>query len=194
MADAVIHSAPPPPKATDDPRTRHLIAALQRGKSLPRRLSTSAPAASMATAPAQGDRDAAAGAHSRRGRARRVDAERSCAASAREADCAASASCAHPASMPPTACRWSACAGLPLMLRAEDSHTNHIHADDLGRACVAALCAGRANRAYNVSDDSALGDGRMVRPAGRLPLRCRARRGCRARRRGAYCRRCSGRS
>ena len=45
---------------------------------------------------------------------------------------------------------------LPLMLHAEDSHTNHIHADDLGRACIAALARGRANRAYNINDDSSL--------------------------------------
>ena len=45
------------------------------------------------------------------------------------------------------------------MLHAEDSHTNHIHADDLGRACSAALARGRANRVYNINDDSALAMG-----------------------------------
>jgi nucleoside-diphosphate-sugar epimerase len=34
--------------------------------------------------------------------------------------------------------------------------TNHIHADDLAAACVAALRRGGANRAYNAVDDSAL--------------------------------------
>ena len=32
--------------------------------------------------------------------------------------------------------------------------TNHIHADDLARATVAALFRGRPNRAYNVTDDA----------------------------------------
>ena len=32
--------------------------------------------------------------------------------------------------------------------------TNHIHADDLARATVAALFHGRPNRAYNVTDDA----------------------------------------
>ena len=36
----------------------------------------------------------------------------------------------------------------------DDVYTNHIHADDLARAVVAALYRGRPNRAYNVSDDS----------------------------------------
>jgi nucleoside-diphosphate-sugar epimerase len=48
---------------------------------------------------------------------------------------------------------------LPLMLHEEDSYTNHIHADDLGRACIAALARGRPNRAYNINDDSALAMG-----------------------------------
>ncbi|WP_294994149.1 NAD(P)H-binding protein, partial [Sulfuritalea sp.] len=38
IADAVIHSAPPPAQGSGDSRTRNLLAALQRGKSLPRRL------------------------------------------------------------------------------------------------------------------------------------------------------------
>ena len=42
-------------------------------------------------------------------------------------------------------------------LRAEDDvYTNHIHADDLARACVAALMRGKPQRAVNVSDDSIL--------------------------------------
>jgi nucleoside-diphosphate-sugar epimerase len=45
------------------------------------------------------------------------------------------------------------------MLHEEDSYTNHIHADDLGRACIAALARGRPNRAYNINDDSALAMG-----------------------------------
>jgi nucleoside-diphosphate-sugar epimerase len=42
------------------------------------------------------------------------------------------------------------------VLRAdEDVFTNHVHAEDLGRACIAALRRGRCNRAYHASDDSA---------------------------------------
>ncbi len=46
--------------------------------------------------------------------------------------------------------------GTPVFAADEDSYTNHIHAEDLGRACIAALGRGRANRIYNVSDDSDL--------------------------------------
>ena len=43
------------------------------------------------------------------------------------------------------------------MLRAEDDvYTNHIHADDLARACVAALWRGGPQRVFHVSDDSEL--------------------------------------
>ena len=41
------------------------------------------------------------------------------------------------------------------MLAAKDDvYTNHIHADDLARACLAALWRGKSQRIYNVNDDS----------------------------------------
>ncbi len=43
------------------------------------------------------------------------------------------------------------------VLRAQDDvYTNHIHADDLARACAAALLHGRPQRVLHVSDDSQL--------------------------------------
>jgi nucleoside-diphosphate-sugar epimerase len=44
--------------------------------------------------------------------------------------------------------------GTPALAADADVYTNHIHADDLARAVIAALYHGRPNRAYNVSDDS----------------------------------------
>ena len=44
--------------------------------------------------------------------------------------------------------------GTPVLAAQDDVYTNHIHADDLARACVAALWRGRPQRAYNVADDS----------------------------------------
>ena len=44
----------------------------------------------------------------------------------------------------------------PVLRSAEDVYTNHIHADDLARACVAALWRGKAQRVYNVNDDTTL--------------------------------------
>ncbi|WP_394756616.1 SDR family oxidoreductase [Rhodoferax sp.] len=43
--------------------------------------------------------------------------------------------------------------GTPVLQAADDVYTNHIHADDLARACVAALWRARAQRVYNVNDD-----------------------------------------
>ena len=46
--------------------------------------------------------------------------------------------------------------GLPVLEQADDVYTNHIHADDLARACVAALWRGRPQRIYHASDDTEL--------------------------------------
>ncbi len=43
--------------------------------------------------------------------------------------------------------------GTPAIVAAEDSYTNHIHADDLARIIVATLRHGRPNRVYHASDD-----------------------------------------
>ncbi|HCE94797.1 MAG: NAD(P)-dependent oxidoreductase [Burkholderiales bacterium GWA2_64_37] len=42
--------------------------------------------------------------------------------------------------------------GTPVLVAEDDVFTNHIHADDLARACVAAVWKGRPQRTYNVSD------------------------------------------
>jgi len=44
--------------------------------------------------------------------------------------------------------------GTPALREEDDVYTNHIHADDLAAACVAALERGGDGRIYNVSDDS----------------------------------------
>ncbi len=46
--------------------------------------------------------------------------------------------------------------GTPVMVAEDDVYTNHIHADDLARACVAALWRGKPQRSTNVSDDTDL--------------------------------------
>ena len=46
--------------------------------------------------------------------------------------------------------------GTPVLRAEDDVYTNHIHADDLARACIAALWHGRPQRVYNVNDDTAL--------------------------------------
>lgn len=44
--------------------------------------------------------------------------------------------------------------GTPVLQALDDVYTNHIHADDLARACMLALWRGRAQRVLNISDDT----------------------------------------
>jgi nucleoside-diphosphate-sugar epimerase len=46
--------------------------------------------------------------------------------------------------------------GTPVLQASDDVYTNHIHADDLARACIAALWRGRPGRVYNVNDGTCL--------------------------------------
>jgi nucleoside-diphosphate-sugar epimerase len=46
--------------------------------------------------------------------------------------------------------------GTPVLCAADDVYTNHIHADDLARACVAALYRGLPQRVLHVCDDTEL--------------------------------------
>jgi nucleoside-diphosphate-sugar epimerase len=46
--------------------------------------------------------------------------------------------------------------GTPVLRASDDVYTNHIHADDLARACVATLWRGAAQRVYHASDDTEL--------------------------------------
>ncbi|RZJ25970.1 MAG: NAD-dependent epimerase/dehydratase family protein [Haliea sp.] len=46
--------------------------------------------------------------------------------------------------------------GTPVLQQPDDVYTNHIHADDLARACLAALWRGKPQRVTNASDDTEL--------------------------------------
>jgi nucleoside-diphosphate-sugar epimerase len=46
--------------------------------------------------------------------------------------------------------------GTPVLAAKDDVFTNHIHANDLARACVAALWRGKPQRVVNVTDDTDL--------------------------------------
>jgi nucleoside-diphosphate-sugar epimerase len=62
--------------------------------------------------------------------------------------------------------------GTPTLNPADDGYTNHIHADDLARACIAALWRGRAQRVVHVCDDSDMKTGDyydLVADLSRLP-------------------------
>jgi nucleoside-diphosphate-sugar epimerase len=44
--------------------------------------------------------------------------------------------------------------GTPVLLAKDDVYTNHIHANDLARACMLALWRGRPQRSLNICDDT----------------------------------------
>ena len=46
--------------------------------------------------------------------------------------------------------------GTPVLLADDDVYTNHIHADDLARACLAAMWRGKPQRVTHASDDTRL--------------------------------------
>jgi nucleoside-diphosphate-sugar epimerase len=156
LADCVLHLAPPPGSGGRDTRTRNLLAALSKGKSLPRSLIY------VSTTGVYGDCGGAVIDETRRlnpqsSRAgRRVDAERVLRAWGRRTGVAVSilrAPGIYAADRLPVERLQKA---IPALVASDDVYTNHIHADDLAAACIAALRRGRANRAYNVVDDSDL--------------------------------------
>ena len=160
LAESVLHLAPPPNAGERDPRTRHLLAALSRpqGKrgSLPRRLIY------VSTTGVYGDCGGARIDETRplqpesaRAR-RRVDAERALRRWAAQTGVAVSILRAPGIYAADRLPLERLDKGTPALVAADDVYTNHIHADDLAAACVAALRRGAASRSYNVVDDSDL--------------------------------------
>ena len=153
---AVLHFAPPPPSGRDDPRTQKLIAALARARIIPQRF------VYISTSGVYGDCAGAhvAETHVRRAQTprarRRVAAEDRLRAWARaygvQLAILRAPGIYAPTRLPLDRIRQ----GTPVLAAEDDVFTNHIHADDLARATVAAMFRGRPNRAYNVTDDAQL--------------------------------------
>jgi nucleoside-diphosphate-sugar epimerase len=153
IADAVLHSAPPPNEGGDDPRTKHLLATLARARSLPRTLvyiSTSGVYGDCAGAVVRESRPCRA--NTARAR-RRVAAETRARAAGRRGMrvCILRAPGIYAADRLPLE---RVRRGDPVLNADEDVFTNHIHADDLATACAVALERGGANRCYNICDDT----------------------------------------
>jgi nucleoside-diphosphate-sugar epimerase len=160
IADAVLHLAPPPNTGMHDTRTRNLFGVLshRRGRTsnLPKRLvyiSTSGVYGDCAGARVSETHSLKA--TSPRAR-RRVDAEvqvRDWAKRNGVNACILRVPGIYAADRLPLDRLQQ---GTPGIIGSEDSYTNHIHADDLARICVAALRRGKTCRAYHASDDSQL--------------------------------------
>jgi len=153
---AVLHFAPPPSEGRDDPRTQKLVAALTRARIIPQRF------VYISTSGVYGD---CAGAHVTETHARRAQTPRARRRVAAEDRLRAWASdhgvrlaiLRAPGIYAETRLPLDRIKqGTPVLAADDDVYTNHIHADDLARATVAAMFHGRPNRAYNVTDDAQL--------------------------------------
>jgi len=157
-ADVVLHLAPPQAIGPQDLRTRHLLQALAR-RPAPRRIvyaSTTGVYGDCAGARFDETRTTAPATDRAR---RRVDAEAQLRRFGRVFGTAVTLlrvpgiyasdrAGGHPRERLATA--------KPVLRREDDVYTNHIHADDLARACVLALVRGLPQRVLHVCDDSEL--------------------------------------
>ncbi len=156
LADAVLVLAPPPAAGTTDPRMRALL----------RALSLRTPPGVVVYASTTGvygdcrgdwvDETRAVRPGTDRAR-RRVDAERHLRAWARVTGARATVlripgiyAPDRDGGRPQDRVRR----GTPSLAAADDGYTNHVHADDLARACIAALWRGQPQRVLQVCDDS----------------------------------------
>ncbi len=151
---AVLHFAPPPAEGRDDPRTQRLIASLSRARIIPQRfvyISTSGVYGDCAGARVDETRVRRAQTPRAKRRVAAEDRLRAWAARHRVQLAVLRAPGIYAASRLPLDRIKLA---TPVLAPEHDVYTNHIHADDLARAAVAAIFHGRVNRAYNVTDDS----------------------------------------
>ena len=158
LADAVLHLAPPLGQGASDTRTQALLRALSRGGRVQRLVYASTSGVYGDCAGARFDETRAVNPTTDRAR-RRVDAEAQVRGFGRRTGArvtvlripgiyASNRPGGHP--------RERLQRGTPVLVAADDVHTNHIHADDLAGACVAALWRGRPQRVLHASDDTEL--------------------------------------
>ncbi|MBL0151454.1 MAG: NAD(P)H-binding protein [Ideonella sp.] len=170
LADAVLHLAPPPGQGAHDPRTAALVAALARGGRARCLVYGSTSGVYGDAGGARFDETRAVAPATDRAR-RRVDAEARLRAHGRTCGVrvcilripgiyASDRVGGHP--------RERLARGTPVLRPQDDVFTNHIHADDLARACVAALYRGLPQRVVHASDDTELTMGAYFELAAQL--------------------------
>ena len=158
LASRVLHLAPPPGEGWGDPRTQALTRALHR---------RSAPMALVygSTSGVYGDCGGELATETRAAHAgtpratRRIDAEKTIRFFGRSAQVRSSI-LRIPGIYAPDREGGTPHArllkGTPVLIADDDVYTNHIHADDLARACIKALWRGQPQRIYNACDDTTL--------------------------------------
>lgn len=170
LADAVLHLAPPPGQGVRDSRTRALLVALARGACVRRLVYASTSGVYGDCGGARFDETRAVDATTDRAR-RRVDAEARVRWFGRTTGatvCVLRIPGIYATDRPGGHPRERLQRGSPVLVAEDDVYTNHIHADDLARACVAALWHGAPQRIYHASDDTELRMGDYFELAARL--------------------------
>ena len=158
LADAVLHLAPPPGQGNADPRTAHLLQALARHGRVRRIVYGSTSGVYGDCGGARFDETRSVNPSTDRGR-RRVDAEQRLRWYGRAFGARVSLlriPGIYAGDRPGGHPRERLARGAPVLAPEHDVFTNHIHADDLARACVAALHRGLPQRAVHASDDTEL--------------------------------------
>jgi nucleoside-diphosphate-sugar epimerase len=165
LAPRVLHLAPPPGQGEGDPRTRALLQALARGQAA----SGSGHGTTLVYGSTSGAYGDCAGAlidetrapHPTTARARRRVAAEALLRDwgrrgARRRVSILRIPGIYAPDRPGGTPRERLLAGTPTLRAEDDVYTSHIHADDLARACIAALWRGRPQRIYHASDDTRL--------------------------------------
>jgi nucleoside-diphosphate-sugar epimerase len=156
IAPWVLHLAPPPALGNTDMRTQNLLAGMARRHTVRRLVYASTTGVYGDAAGASFDETRPVAPRNARAH-RRVDAEHRVRWAARALGMRASIlripgiyapdrAGGHP--------RERLLKGSPVLQPFDDVYTNHIHADDLARACVAALFRGRPQRVVHACDDT----------------------------------------
>jgi nucleoside-diphosphate-sugar epimerase len=153
---AVLHFVPPPADGRDDPRTARLIAALTKARIIPQRF------VYISTSGVYGDCAGARVTEARPRRAQTPRARRRVAAEDRLRSWAKRYGVRLSILRAPGIYAETRLPldrlkqGTPVLRSEDDVFTNHIHADDLARAAIAAAFRGKPNRVYNITDDTEL--------------------------------------
>ncbi len=156
LAPWALHLAPPPGEGYVDTRTRHLLAALGLSTALRRLVYASTTGVYGDTGGARFDETRPTAPRNARAH-RRVDAEQRVRWAGRAFGWRTSIlripgiyAPDRPGGHP----RERLLKRSPVLAADDDVYTNHIHADDLARACIAALFRGRSQRVVHACDDT----------------------------------------
>lgn len=161
LAQRVLHLAPPPGQGPTDPRTTRLLQALSRGGAPCTLVYGSTTGVYGDAGGAEFDETRSVAPTTDRAR-RRVHAEAAVRAFGRRHAEAGTRACIlripgiYALDRVGGDPRERVRRGSPVLRPEDDVWTNHIHADDLARACVAALWRARPGRVVHVSDDTRL--------------------------------------